>query len=56
MALGSGSADLPPPSGPESIFTFGHEIGHAEKQRARGAMALKGALDCEYRLEKEASI
>lgn len=32
-----------------------HHTGHAEKQRARGAMALKGALDCEYRLEKQAS-
>lgn len=32
-----------------------HHTGHAEKQRARGAMALKGALDCEYRLDKEAS-
>jgi hypothetical protein len=30
-----------------------HHSGHAEKQRARGAMALKGALDCEYRVEKE---
>ncbi|RNI20619.1 AAA family ATPase [Paracoccus pantotrophus] len=28
-----------------------HHSGHAEKQRARGAMALKGALDVEYRLE-----
>ena len=30
-----------------------HHSGHAEKQRARGAMALKGALDCEYRVEKK---
>jgi hypothetical protein len=30
-----------------------HHSGHAEKQRARGAMALKGALDCEYRVEKD---
>ena len=29
-----------------------HHSGHAEKQRARGAMALKGALDTEYRVEK----
>jgi hypothetical protein len=29
-----------------------HHSGHAEKQRARGAMALKGALDAEYRVEK----
>ena len=34
-----------------------HHSGHADKTRARGAMALKGALDCEYRVEKtEASI
>ncbi|WP_298863233.1 hypothetical protein [uncultured Sulfitobacter sp.] len=26
---------------------------HAKKQMARGEMALKGALDCEYRAEKE---
>jgi len=30
-----------------------HHSGHADKQRARGAMALKGALDCEYRVEKD---
>lgn len=30
-----------------------HHSGHAEKQRARGAMALKGALDCEYKVEKK---
>jgi hypothetical protein len=30
-----------------------HHSGHGEKQRARGAMALKGALDTEYRVEKE---
>lgn len=29
-----------------------HHSGHGDKQRARGAMALKGALDCEYRVEK----
>lgn len=29
-----------------------HHSGHADKQRARGAMAMKGALDCEYRVEK----
>lgn len=34
-----------------------HHSGHADKTRARGAMALKGALDCEYRVEKtDASI
>lgn len=31
-----------------------HHSGHADKSRARGAMALKGALDCEYRVEKDA--
>jgi hypothetical protein len=30
-----------------------HHSGHADKQRARGAMALKGALDTEYRVEKD---
>lgn len=30
-----------------------HHSGHADKQRARGAMALKGALDFEFRIEKE---
>ena len=30
-----------------------HHSGHAEKQRARGAMALKGALDLEFRVEKD---
>ena len=30
-----------------------HHTGHGEKNRARGAMALKGALDSEYRLDKD---
>ncbi|RWR44976.1 hypothetical protein EOW65_17685 [Sinirhodobacter ferrireducens] len=38
---------------PECVLLIVHHSGHAEKQRARGAMALKGALDFEYRLEKE---
>lgn len=29
-----------------------HHSGHGDKSRARGAMALKGALDAEYRLDK----
>jgi hypothetical protein len=29
-----------------------HHSGHGDKQRARGAMALKGALDAEYRVER----
>jgi hypothetical protein len=28
-----------------------HHTGHADKKRARGAMALRGALDAEYRME-----
>ena len=31
-----------------------HHTGHGEKTRARGAMALKAALDAEYRLERNA--
>lgn len=30
-----------------------HHSGHADQSRARGAMALKGALDAEYRLEMD---
>lgn len=30
-----------------------HHSGHGDKTRARGAMALKGALDAEYRLDKD---
>ena len=30
-----------------------HHSGHADKQKARGAMAPKGVLDCEFRVEKE---
>lgn len=30
-----------------------HHTGHADKTRARGAMALKGALDAEYRLDRD---
>lgn len=30
-----------------------HHSGHGDKSRARGAMALKGALDAEYRLDKD---
>lgn len=31
-----------------------HHSGHGDKTRARGSMALKGAVDVEYRLEKDA--
>lgn len=30
-----------------------HHTGHHDKSRARGAMALKGALDAEYRVDKD---
>ncbi len=30
-----------------------HHSGHADKSRARGSMAIKGALDAEYRLDKD---
>ena len=30
-----------------------HHSGHADKTRARGSMALKGAIDAEYRLDKD---
>ena len=38
---------------PGSAVIIVHHSGHASKERARGAMALKGALDTEYRVEKE---
>jgi hypothetical protein len=37
---------------PGCVVLLVHHSGHADKQRARGAMALKGALDCEFRIEK----
>ena len=33
-----------------------HHTGHSDKSRARGAIALKAALDAEYRLEKADSL
>lgn len=30
-----------------------HHTGHADKSRGRGSMALKGALDAEYRMERD---
>ncbi|WP_170302160.1 AAA family ATPase [Desulfosarcina widdelii] len=30
-----------------------HHTGHGDKKRARGSMALKGAIDAEYRLDKD---
>lgn len=37
----------------KSCILLVHHTGHTDKSRARGAMALKGALDTEYRLEKD---
>lgn len=37
---------------PGSSIMLVHHTGHSEKQRARGSIALKGALDAEYRLDK----
>lgn len=36
----------------DSTVLVVHHTGHAEKSRARGALALKAALDAEYRLTK----
>ena len=33
-----------------------HHTGHGNKERARGSMAMLGALDAEYRIEKDESI
>ena len=33
-----------------------HHSGHSEKQRARGSIALKGALDCEFRVTKNENV
>ena len=38
---------------PDAVILLVHHTGHAEKSRARGSMALKGALDAEYRVEKQ---
>lgn len=32
-----------------------HHTGHGDKTRARGAMALKGAIDAEYRMDRDES-
>jgi len=36
-----------------STVLFVHHSGHTNKDRARGAMALKAAIDAEYRLDKD---
>lgn len=38
---------------PGCVVLIVHHSGHGDKNRARGAMALKGALDFEYRMEKD---
>ena len=40
---------------PGAVLLLVHHSGHADKGRARGAMALKGALDFEFRVEKDGS-
>lgn len=37
---------------PKCAVLLVHHSGHAEKERARGAIALKGALDCEFMVRK----
>lgn len=41
---------------PDATVLVVHHCGHAEKGRARGAMALKGALDAEYKTSKTGNI
>lgn len=41
---------------PGCVVLIVHHSGHQEKNRARGAMALKGALDCEFRVEKKGRV
>jgi phage/plasmid primase-like uncharacterized protein len=41
---------------PGSSALLVHHTGHTEKQRARGSIALKGALNSEYRVEKNKDI
>jgi hypothetical protein len=38
---------------PSCCVLIVHHSGHGDKQRARGAIALKGALDFEFRVEKK---
>ncbi|MEQ8860124.1 MAG: helicase RepA family protein [Pseudomonadales bacterium] len=37
----------------EATVLFVHHTGHGDKSRGRGAMALHGALDAEYRMDKD---
>lgn len=41
---------------PGATILLVHHTGHGDKSRARGAMALKGALDAEYRVAKSSNI
>ena len=41
---------------PDSTVLIVHHSGHSDRQRARGAIALKGALDFEYRIEKKGDL
>lgn len=38
---------------PGCVVLIVHHSGHSDKTRGRGSMALKGALDFEYRMEKD---
>lgn len=38
---------------PGCVVLIVHHTGHSDKQRARGSLALKGALDAEFRVEKD---
>lgn len=41
---------------PGCVVLIVHHSGHADKGRARGAMALKGALDFEFQVKKEGGV
>jgi len=41
---------------PGSVILLVHHTGHAEQRRARGSIALKGALDAEFLVEKAGEV
>lgn len=41
---------------PDATVLIVHHSGHGDKSRARGAMALKGALDAEYQISKKGDL
>ena len=41
---------------PGSVILLVHHTGHAEQKRARGSIALKGALDAEFLIEKSGEV